>query len=291
MEYPKISIVTPVYNQVQFIERAIRSVVDQNYPNLEYIVVDGGSTDGTLEIIEKYKSRITRFISGPDNGLYDALNKGFSMSTGELMAWLNSDDMYHDKSLFIVAEIFSSDRTIEFLMGHKTTYDENDRCFVNGTLRNWSRYDFYLEGSQWGIQQESTFWKRSLWERAGAYISTAYKLAGDCELWTRFLIDANAQLHMTNALLGGFRVRDNQLGASSNGRAYQDEVKRIYDQVKKTPADLRILKKIAFYRKYLIRIPVLRFIFPWNKNYEAFFNYPLFIKYNFNEKRFVKSRY
>ncbi len=291
MNYPKISIITAVYNQVEFIERAIKSVVDQNYPNLEYIIMDGGSTDGTLEIINNYSSRITKIISEPDGGLYHALNKGLNLATGEIMAWLNSDDMYHEKSLFIVAELFTMDTTIEFLMGHKTTYDEQDRCFVNGTLRNWSKYDFFIEKNHWGIQQESTFWRRSLWERAGGYVSTQYKLAGDCELWTRFLIDANATLHMTNALLSGFRVRDNQLGASTNGQSYSEEVKSIYQRAKKTPADLKTLKKIAFYKKYLIKIPVLRFLFPWNKTYERFFNYPHFIKYNFKEKRFMRSAY
>jgi glycosyltransferase involved in cell wall biosynthesis len=291
MEYPKITIITPVFNQIEFIERAIRSVIDQNYPNLEYIVVDGGSTDGTLEIIKKYNDRITKIISEPDNGMYHALNKGFKISTGEIMAWLNSDDMYHEKSFFSVVEIFRQYKEIEFLMGHKTTYDENDRCFVNGTLRNWSKYDFYIAKSNWGIQQESTFWSRSLWERSGGYINTNYKLAGDCELWTRFLIDANAKLHMTNALLGGFRVRKNQLGASGNGQTYGNEVKQIYNGVNKSTDDKIILKKISFYEKYLIRIPILRFLFPWNKNHNAFFNYPPFIKYDFKTKEFVKMKF
>lgn len=289
MEYPKISIITPVYNQVTFIERAIQSVVNQNYPNLEYIIVDGGSTDGTLEIIKKYSHLITTIISEPDKGLYDALNKGFSRSSGEIMAWLNSDDMYHSKSFFIAAEIFQKFKEIEFLMGHKTTYDEQDKCFVNGTLRNWNKYDFFIEKNNWGIQQESTFWKRSLWTRAGGYISMKYRLAGDCELWTRFLIQANANLYMTNALLGGFRVRENQLGATTNGISYSDEVKQIYDSARKTEEEEKIVKKILFYKKYLIRIPILRFVFPWNKNYAGFFNYPPFIKYNFKRKEYIKT--
>lgn len=291
MNYPKISIITPVYNQVQFIETALQSVLNQNYPNLEYIVVDGGSIDGTLDIIEKYRSSITTIISEPDNGIYDALNKGFKISTGEIMAWINADDRYHSRSLFTVAEIFSVFREIEFLMGHKTTYDVSDRCFVNGGLNNWSKYDFFIYENHWGIQQESTFWRRSLWQRAGAYISNDYKLAGDCELWTRFLIDANAQLYMTNALLGGFRVRENQLGASEAGKGYDREVRTIYAKYNKSKEELRTLRKINFYKKYLIKIPILRFLFPWNVNYKRFFNYPPYIKYDFKQQRFVKSEF
>ncbi len=253
MEYPKITIITPVFNQVKYIERAIRSVIDQNYPNLEYIIVDGGSTDGTMEIVKKYSDSISKIISESDKGIYYALEKGFQCSTGEIMAWINSDDMYHKKSLFTVAEIFEKFSEVEFLMGQKTTYDENDRCFVK-PLRNWSKYDFYIHRSNWGIQQESTFWRRSLWERSGRFINTKYKLAGDCELWTRFLINANTKLYMTNALLGGFRVRENQL--SMNSELYTNEVLEIYETVQKSNTDIKTLKKIMFYEKYLIRIPI-----------------------------------
>ncbi len=288
MEYPKITIITPVYNQVKFIEKAVRSVVDQNYPNLEYIIVDGGSTDGTMEVINKYSDKITRIISEPDKGMYDALNKGFQLSTGEIMAYLNSDDMYHKGSLFIVAEIFQKFPEVEFMMGQKTSYDENDRGFIT-PLRQWSKYDFYIQKSHGGIQQESTFWRRSLWELAGGYINTNYKLAGDCELWTRFLVDGKAKIHMTNALIGGFRVRKDQL--STNSDLYSKEVMQIYNGIQKSEEEIKTLKKISFYKKYLTRIPVLRFVFPWNRNYEAFFNYPDIIKYNFRKNEFVKSKY
>ncbi|HSH67692.1 MAG TPA: hypothetical protein VLB84_18265, partial [Bacteroidia bacterium] len=189
------------------------------------------------------------------------------------------------------AEIFSDFSEIEFLMGHKTIYDETDRCFINTSLKNWSKFDFFIYHNHWGIQQESVFWKRSLWERAGACIDTKYKLAGDCELWTRFIVSAGAKLYMTNALLGGFRIRENQLSAKETGITYEEEVKQIYSAVKKTEQEIEIVKAIQFYKKFLIRIPVLRFIFPWNKKYEKFFNYPPFIKFDFKQKKFVKSKH
>jgi glycosyltransferase involved in cell wall biosynthesis len=284
MEYPKITIVTPVFNQVTFIEASIRSIVDQEYPNLEYIIVDGGSTDGTLEIIERYRSRITKIISEKDEGMYHALEKGLNMGTGEIMAWLNADDLYHDKSFFIVAEIFQRYQDIEFLMGQPTTFDEQGRCVYISESRNWSKYDFYLDKTNWVIQQESTFWRKKLWDRSGRKINTKYKLAADCELWTRFLINSNARLYMTTALIGGFRKREGQL--STNKEVYNQEVNDIYSHVLRSEADKKTLKKIVFYKKYLIRIPILRFLFPWNKTYNALFNYPPVINYNFKQNRF-----
>src|SRR5262245_25856999 len=90
----KISIVTPSFNQARFVEQTLKSVLDQNYPALEYIVIDGGSSDGSREIIEKYRPRLSYFVSEPDRGHGHALNKGFAKTTGEIMAWINSDDMY-----------------------------------------------------------------------------------------------------------------------------------------------------------------------------------------------------
>src|SRR6218665_2201901 len=102
MNFPKISIVTPVFNRVEYLEQTILSVIDQGYPNLEYIVIDGGSTDGTLEIIKKYEDRIFYWTSEPDNGMYDAINKGFKKASGQIMAWINSDDLYHQPTLSTV---------------------------------------------------------------------------------------------------------------------------------------------------------------------------------------------
>lgn len=285
MIYPKITIVTPVFNQVNFIERTIKSIVDQNYPNLEYIIIDGGSTDGTLDIIKKFKDKITTVISEPDQGMYYALEKGLTISSGEIIAWLNADDLYHYNSFFIVAEIFQRYNEIEFLMGQPTTFDENDRCVYVGELRNWSKFDYYIDKTNWVIQQESTFFRRSLWERSGGNLNKEYKLAADCELWTRFLINCNAKLFITNALLGGFRKRENQL--SSNKELYNNEVKKIYDKSLRSKADMKTLEKIILYKKYLIKIPLLRFIFPWNKNYKKFFDYPPVIKYDFQQKKFL----
>jgi glycosyltransferase involved in cell wall biosynthesis len=288
IKYPKITIVTPVFNQVRYIERTIKSIVDQNYPNLEYIIVDGGSTDGTLEIINNYSKKITKIISEPDKGMYYALEKGLNCSSGEIMAWLNADDLYHYNSFFIVAEIFEKFKEIELLMGRSTTFDEFDRCVHIGEIRKWSKYDFFIAKNNWPIQQESTFWRRSLWDKSGSRMDKDYKLAADCALWTRFLTTSNADLHIVNALLGGFRLRKNQL--SENKELYHKEVARIWQNTPQPENVVKTLKKISFYKKFLTKIPVLRFLFHWDQAYINLYNYPPLIKYDFKKKEFVKMQ-
>src|SRR6266540_2247918 len=113
--YPRISIITPSFNQGAFLEQAIRSVIVQNYPNLEYVIIDGGSTDNSIEIIKKYEKHLHYWISEKDNGQYDAINKGFAKSSGVIMGWLNSDDMYCPWALKTVSSIFSECPNIEWL--------------------------------------------------------------------------------------------------------------------------------------------------------------------------------
>lgn len=211
--FPKISIVTPSFNQSSFIEATIQSVITQNYPNLEYVIIDGGSTDGSIEIIKKYEKHLHYWCSEPDNGQYDAINKGFSHSTGEIMAWLNSDDMYLPWSLRTVASIMSTFPNIEWLSTLSPVYwDYEGFCSGFSNTLGFSREAFldgcYLPRSSnsksiaW-IQQESTFWRRSLWQKTGGFLSTDTRLAGDFELWCRFY--TKADLYGTHSPLGGFR--------------------------------------------------------------------------------------
>jgi len=214
---PRISIVTPSYQQGQFLEDCIRSVAEQDYPNVEHIVIDGGSTDGSADVIRKLNDKLAYWVMEPDAGQYDAVNKGFRQSTGEIMAWLNSDDKYTPWTLSVVSEIFSSHPEIEWLTTlYPLTWDTEGRAVRCDQLGGFEWHSFSkganLPGRWWFarafIQQESTFWRRTLWERAGAHVDASFKLAGDFELWARFF--QYADLYSVTTPLGGFRIHEAQ---------------------------------------------------------------------------------
>lgn len=134
MIYPKISIITPSYNQGLYLEKTIQSVLEQGYPNLEYIVLDAGSTDNSVEIIKKYSTSVTHWESKPDKGQADAIYRGFELATGDVIAWINSDDYYLPGSLNAVGEYFIKNPETRWLIGNGFIVDENGRdilrCFT-----------------------------------------------------------------------------------------------------------------------------------------------------------------
>jgi glycosyltransferase involved in cell wall biosynthesis len=229
LKYPKISIITPSYNQVEFLGKAIESVLNQNYPNLEYIIIDGGSTDGSKELIESYSTRLTYWESAKDKGQYYAINKGFEKSTGDIMAWLNSDDMYFKGALNTIAEIFTSFDDVNWVMGVPTVFDEQDRAIVadRNRKRRCSRFHYLASNDYEWIQQESTFWRRSLWDKSGGNINTNYKLAADFELWMRFY--EHSKLDILDSLIGGFRMRKSDQKTLESSNDYFDEAKIIIE--------------------------------------------------------------
>lgn len=193
-DYPRITIVTPSYNQGRYIGKTIESVLSQGYPNLEYIIIDGGSTDDSPQIIESYADQLAYWVSEPDNGQYDAINKGFSHATGDIMAYLNSDDMYCAWTLHQVAEMMGDCPEIEWLTSSYPMLFNPSKTIWQfqapfGYTKRWFEWGWHLgnrpDKRGW-IQQESTFWRRSLWEKAGGRLDSSLHYAGDFELWAQF---------------------------------------------------------------------------------------------------------
>jgi len=220
---PRISVVTPCLNDVATIEETIRSVLDQGYADLEYVIVDGGSTDGTVDVIRRYEGRLASWSSEPDRGHADALNKGFARTTGEIMGWLNADDVLHRGALRLLADVFGAFSDVEWLTAQPSHLSPDGAAVAAYPPRRWSRLGF-LTGEHRYIQQESTFWRRSLWQRSGGQLDETYQLACDFELWARLF--RHAQLFSTWGVVGAFRFRPDQRSRTRQDE-YETEVRRI----------------------------------------------------------------
>jgi glycosyltransferase involved in cell wall biosynthesis len=235
MPFPKISIVTPSFNSKGLIADTINSVLGQNYPNLEYIIIDGGSNDGTAQIIEQHANQLSYWHSKKDNGQYDAINQGFAKSTGEIMCWLNADDMLLPKSLFVVAEVFEQLKEIEWVSSLQPgSWDARGHLAEIRTLPGFSKQAFldglYLPTTAkkgYWMQQESTFWRRSLWEKAGSSIPDS-NLAGEFALWCKFY--EYAELCGITYPLSGFRMIEGQ--RSEDHQTYMAEARKALNEAR-----------------------------------------------------------
>lgn len=260
VNYPKISIITPTYNQGQYIEQTILSILNQRYPCLEYIIIDGGSTDQTVEIIRKYEKSLSYWISEKDDGMYEALQKGFKKCNGDIMMWINSDDILLKDSLFNIARIFNEFPHIGWITGLNSYLNENGEITGSHASRNFSVYDFLMHDYKW-IQQESTVWRRSLWIEAGDYIANK-KLAGDLELWNRFINIST--LYPCDIPIGGFRRRSfNQLSHDQTG--YDEEARHILCEKTAISIHLKIviffIQGIRFIKRGIYNKAKFKFIF------------------------------
>jgi glycosyltransferase involved in cell wall biosynthesis len=223
---PTISIVTPSFNQAQYLEECIDSILSQGYPNLEYVIMDGGSTDGSIEIIKKYEKYLTYWQSRPDGGQYKAINEGFKHTTGEFMTWLNSDDKFHPLTFAKVVTAFMDHPQVDWLTGCVSQCNKEGHISeINSRLQLFTRRK-YLAGiyDKPYIQQEGTFWRRRLWKAAGERLDEALELAGDLELWVRFF--RHTRLYKIDSLLGLFRSYGNQRSVLQLDK-YRAEAKRV----------------------------------------------------------------
>ena len=243
---PKISIVTPSFRQGEFIERTIQSVLDQSYPNLEYFVQDGGSEDTTKEILEEYSDRLG-WESKPDNGQTHAINLGFAKTTGEIMAWLNSDDIILPGTLNYVADYFNKHPEIDVVYGNRLQIDINDK-----EIGRWIMPAHDNEILSWAdfIPQETLYWRRSIWEKVDGKVDESFRFAMDWDLLVR-LRNAGARFARLPRFLGGFRIHPQQKTSSEMTDVGTQEMNRIRQRLLgQTPSEKEIFKAV---KPYLIK--------------------------------------
>ena len=224
---PRITVVTPSYNQADFIERTIRSVLDQGYPNLEYRVQDGASTDGTAEILRRWEGKLSRWDSRADSGQSEAINRGFDGSTGEIMAWLNSDDVLFPGALAYVADYFTRHPEVDVIYGHRILIDEEDRQIGRWILPAHS--DRVLSWADF-VPQETLFWRRRIWDKAGGHVDESFRFAMDWDLLLRFR-DAGARFARVPRFLGGFRIHGRQKTSAAISDVGFREMDRLRERV------------------------------------------------------------
>lgn len=203
-ELPRITVVTPSFNQAAFLERTICSVLDQRYPNLEYIIVDGGSTDGSVEIIRKYADHLAWWVSEPDRGQSHAINKGLRRSTGDWVGWQNSDDVYFPGAFVQHAEAARRWPSAELIIGDMQLIDENDHLirglrFVRPTYKS-----LLVEGMV--LTNQAAFWRRSLHERIG-WLDEALHYGFDYDWFLRVLRNSDRGRHVPS-YWGGLRYHE-----------------------------------------------------------------------------------
>ena len=227
--WPRVTIVTPSYQQAEFLEETLRSVILQGYPDLEYFVVDGGSTDGSVEIIERYAPWITRWVSEPDDGQSDAINKGFRWATGSILGWLNSDDTYTPGALEGVARAMTRSGA-DIVLGamDKIQFGEGEPAFVKRSVP-WEGEAFHpfpilARGAApaFHFYQPSMFWARELWEDTGG-LDERYHYVMDME-WCNRALATGATLEMVPDVWTRFALHG---GSKSQDLTHRQQAERI----------------------------------------------------------------
>lgn len=199
--FPRLSIVTPSYQKAPFLERAILSVLNQNYPNLEYIVIDGGSSDESKSILMKYQRYLSYWISERDQGQSDALNKGFARATGEIVGWLNADDFYLPRAFLRVADLFRDTPEVDVIFGDRVDVDEEDA--VTGELRFTPFSRTVLQYDGMCLSTHSTFWRRDLFSKVGGF-DPSLRFSMDYEFFLR-AAEGHARFRHVQEFFGGMR--------------------------------------------------------------------------------------
>ena len=233
---PLVSIITPSYNQVRYLEDTIQSVLQQDYPNIEYIIVDGGSTDGSREIIERYKNKLAWWVSESDQGQADAINKGFRKASGEVIAWLNSDDLYLPGAISAAVELFQENPAAGVIYGDAVSADADGRLLNELRFSNWGTQEFLQFNI---ICQPAVFMKRTIVEKVG-YLDSSYHFFLDHQLWIRLSRETEFYHHPEIWAVSRYHPDAKNVTMASDSGA---EVTRIMDWAEKEPDLAEIIGK------------------------------------------------
>ena len=219
----RISVVTPSYNQARFIEETIRSVLSQDYPQIEYLVVDGGSTDNTVEIVRKYESRLAWWVSEQDLGQTDAINKGFARATGEVLAWINSDDTYEPGAISAVVKYFQNHPRVGMIYGDCNYI--NERGDVIGRFDSAQTNYRLLRQGYTHIPQQTMFFRADLWKQVGP-LDPSFYFAMDYDLWTR--ISARSEIKYVPQTWANFRLHTSGKTIMADDRCWPEMMRVHY---------------------------------------------------------------
>jgi glycosyltransferase involved in cell wall biosynthesis len=253
--YPLISIVVPSFNQGRYIRQTLKSITEQNYPNLELIVVDGGSSDETLDVIQDLSRHFKWWSSEADSGQANAINKGIAHAAGEILAWLNSDDCLMPGALFRVAERFMSCRNIDVVYGHRILINEAGQDVGKWILPGHSRFNL---GYADFIPQETMFWRAEIWQKAGGYVDESFRFAMDWELISRF-VKAGAKFSLIPAFLGQFRMHDTQKSHAHIDKEGFEEMELIRQKFREDfSSNIMLQKKYVIFQRVRLYAFLLR---------------------------------
>jgi glycosyltransferase involved in cell wall biosynthesis len=220
---PFVSIVTPSYNQAKYLERTILSVLNQDYENIEYIVMDGGSDDGSLEILKKYENRLTYWESKKDKGQTDAINKGFAKAKGQILAWLNSDDTYQPGAISEMVEFMVNHPEVGLVYGDCNFINADEEVIgkFNAAQTDYAR----LTRGYVHIPQQAAFWRANLWQQVGPLDDSIY-FAMDYDLWLR-LAEISKIVYLPR-LWANFRLHGDAKTIAEDDRCWPDMVRIHY---------------------------------------------------------------
>lgn len=243
--FPRITVVTPSYNQAQYLESTILSILTQDYPNLEYIIIDGGSTDGSVEIIKRYASKLSYWVSEPDSGQSHAINKGLKIATGDWLCWQNSDDIFYPSTFLKIAEIIKKTPEVDFIIGDINLIDQGENVLKDVRYVKPTYRSLLAEGMV--LTNQSAFWRRDLQDKVGL-LNQNLHYGFDYEWFLRLLTIGKCAVHIP-VIMGALRLHE-----ETKTSKYQSMFNIEYERILEGRALSKWMKPIFMIRRLFLMV-------------------------------------